>query len=332
MHYFRAFAIINVIFAHTLMAPDIEAHTLLGQQLSALSRTIFHDSTIYFIFISGFLFHHLSSRFELKKYYKSKILNVLFPYIVLTTVILLYRLATDQAEGGIETYSEYLLQGKAQVQYWYIPFITVVFLISPLLLKIPERIFIPAVSIGCLLPLLGTRTTVDITLGQYNYFLPIYGFGMLCSLKYEQFVDFCNKYVKQAAIIAITFTIIIYYCTLNNIYASYGYLNSFESLFYIHKMAIICVAVFVLQKLKNKDIKTLDIIAKYSFAAYFLHILVQNKLIDPICKRILSIPVGSTNWPAVVFMGATIGAAATILISIMAKKMLGKHSRKIIGA
>jgi len=56
---------------------------------------------------------------------------------------------------------KYLLLGRAQVPYWYIPFRALVFLISPLLARISRRTLGWIVLLSSMVPLLGSRTTIE---------------------------------------------------------------------------------------------------------------------------------------------------------------------------
>lgn len=236
MHYFRAFAIVNILFAHTWKIPPSISNEY--KTLNVLSEVLFHDSTIYFIFISGFLFHYLSFNFSIAKYYKSKIFNVITPYIVVSTFVFILKavLASDMFHLNLSvdlSFSGYLttiIYGRAQIPFWYIPFISGVFLVSPILLKIKKAHFICFVSVLMLLPLAGTRTGIEISIGQYIYFFPMYCFGMLCSNHYEYFLHISDKFKTFFVSIALLTSIMIF------IYLYYGgEVRAIEGVFYEQK-------------------------------------------------------------------------------------------------
>ena len=71
MHYFRAFAIFSVISVHMWIVPPLEGHESMSRFLDMLRGVLFHSSTLYFVFISGYLFHFLAQRkFDLRIYYR----------------------------------------------------------------------------------------------------------------------------------------------------------------------------------------------------------------------------------------------------------------------
>ena len=62
MHYFRAFAIFSVISVHMWIVPPLEGHESMSRFLDMLRGVLFHSSTLYFVFISGYLFHFFGSK------------------------------------------------------------------------------------------------------------------------------------------------------------------------------------------------------------------------------------------------------------------------------
>jgi peptidoglycan/LPS O-acetylase OafA/YrhL len=326
MHYFRAFAIVNVMLAHVLRTP-YGLRVPCDSAVYLMRDTFFHDSTIYFIFISGFLFHYLSFRFEIKRYYKSKITNVISPYIINSIVMMILLYFIYNRPIYLKIFIKHLLIGDTQVQYWYIPFISVIFVVSPFLLRIKEKTFTKITLALALLPLLGTRTGTYITVGQYVYFFPIYCFGMMCSMNYPAFLSICKKYFIPFSVVAVLATIALF-TSVGSGDQLFGI--RLETIHYIHKMCLLFVAVTILQGLKNYDIKILNLLANYSFSVYFLHyfvFLVFSKII------VNGVPAAKTvNWPLAVWPLAAIVIATSLGISMALKKMTGKYSRMLIGA
>jgi surface polysaccharide O-acyltransferase-like enzyme len=95
---------------------------------------------------------------------------VLVPYILLTTLLAVSGRVDVSGDHVFDLASVYL-GGTAQTQFWYIPFIAVVFLVSPLLLNI--NFSGVGIVLIALIPLLGTRTGTEITFWQFAYFSPV---------------------------------------------------------------------------------------------------------------------------------------------------------------
>ncbi|MFQ8736807.1 MAG: acyltransferase family protein [Bilophila wadsworthia] len=151
MHYFRAFAIFSVISVHMWIVPPLEGHESMSRFLDMLRGVLFHSSTLYFVFISGYLFHFLAQRkFDLRTYYRKKLLNVIVPYVILSVFFTGYAFFWYSYTGevprftklatGCREFFQALLYGDVVLTYWYIPFIATIFLVA-LLLRLSEERF-----------------------------------------------------------------------------------------------------------------------------------------------------------------------------------------------
>ncbi len=103
------------------------------------------NSTVFFVFIAGFLFQHVSGKFEYRDYIKKKSLNVLLPYLVLSLAVIMVRslLTHDGIFDPVNvshwstfarTVSWALLTGHTMLQLWFIPMIALFYLLAPALL------------------------------------------------------------------------------------------------------------------------------------------------------------------------------------------------------
>ena len=172
MHYFRAFAIFSVISVHMWIVPPLEGHESMSRFLDMLRGVLFHSSTLYFVFISGYLFHFLAQRkFDLRTYYRKKLLNVIVPYVILSVFFTGYAFFWYSYTGevprftklvtGCREFFQALLYGDVVLTYWYIPFIATIFLVSPLLLRLSEERFALLTLFTVWIPLLSR--TLDLT-------------------------------------------------------------------------------------------------------------------------------------------------------------------------
>ncbi len=333
IHYFRGFAIINIVIAHIWHVPFEFKNHQEADFVNIFREVIFHGSTIYFIFISGFLFYYLSFNFKTGKYYKNKIFNVISPYIFISFFILLVNTIPllIKYEFSIYIFLKTLLKtcilGSAQVQYWYIPFISLIFLISPLILKIPKTIFFKMVLIGCFLPLFGSRSGIQISIGQYIYFVPIYFLGIYTAMNYSNIICVIKNNISLLISLAIISTVILIFLKGEAYYLSW--INVSESVFYIQKISVCFLTIIILAKFENKKVVLLDFFAKYSFAMYFIHLLVKNSHIELLYYNACS-KTPDFILPLSVFFVITV-IFITLSICLFLKKILGKYSRFFIG-
>ncbi len=143
LNYFRAIAIVFIVAGHSYKLVGI-THDSLFQNIIL---NLITGGTTLFVFISGFLFHHIFSLATITKpSKKNKIKNVLIPYLVLSMPIIYW--ITLKGDGwwgpyfnpnstGVSDHYviptvQYLLSGSHMVAYWYIPFIIVTFSMPPI--------------------------------------------------------------------------------------------------------------------------------------------------------------------------------------------------------
>lgn len=131
--YFRAIAIILIVAGHTLCWGK--------NTMFQFNTLLFAGGTYFFVFIAGFLFQYLAYKFEIKTYFKKKLINVICPFIVtLLPVALLYTFqnadnwAFQPANTGMRLFAVltggYIINGPV----WFIGMISIIFLFSPLFL------------------------------------------------------------------------------------------------------------------------------------------------------------------------------------------------------
>ena len=210
MHYFRAFAIFSVISVHMWIVPPLEGHESMSRFLDMLRGVLFHSSTLYFVFISGYLFHFLAQRkFDLRTYYRKKLLNVIVPYVILSVFFTGYAFFWYSYTGevprftklatGCREFFQALLYGDVVLTYWYIPFIATIFLVSPLLLRLSEERFALLTLFTVWIPLLIPRTELTSFFHNYAFFFPAYLLGMFYSMNRDLILAFIAKHIKILA-------------------------------------------------------------------------------------------------------------------------------------
>ena len=331
-HYFRAFAILNIVMIHTWHFPSKSSYTFGANLVDDTRDMLFHGSTIYFLFISGFLFHYLRNRFQLKKYYLGKFKNVVIPYVFISIFLILAEDFTgSKANLPLLDYlyiiPKKLVYGTASFQFWYIPFIVLVFLISPLFLKIDKKYFNKCVLFLSILPILGTRTTVYITFWQFMYFLPSYLLGMYTSMNFNLMMNIMKKYFAILCFIALVTSVVLMFIDKELVY--YNLFSPREALVYLQKISITFIILHVSKNINFNKFPLLNIIANCSFALYFTHVIFDRHLkkiyltIDSYTTDFLKIPLSLFYVLVLIFIN--------VLFCVIVKRILGKNSRYIIG-
>jgi hypothetical protein len=321
----------NIVILHLWVLPDSD--TLLVHSQMMFKELFFHSSTIYFIFISGFLVTHLKDRIVTTSYYKSKLKNVILPYILISIALLfVYSFFGSKTEAFTLLFLKNslidILMGKVNFHFWYIPFITLIFLATPVLLKLNQKTMLYIAPFMFLLPLLGTRTGIEITVGQYLYFFPIYIIGMLVRLKLDTVQACISSYKYWIGAIFLASLITLFLLLLNyNLTTRYPYY--FESLFYVNRLMIIFLFIGISGQISYNKYPLIGKIADYSFALYFIHgaigIFIQPRLFGFLAQ------FEQHYWIPFSLLVTFCIILLCLFIIRITKLVFGKRSRLLIG-
>lgn len=80
LHNFRGLAIIFIVATHCISIFDWASAPLLRDVLGRVVA----NGTVFFLFIAGYLFHHLSSGFRAIPYWRNKLRFVVLPYVIVS--------------------------------------------------------------------------------------------------------------------------------------------------------------------------------------------------------------------------------------------------------
>ncbi len=351
---FRGLAILLIVVGHTMQIGNS------GTWLNNIAFEIFTGGTALFIFISGFLFQHLSDKFEYKTYLKKKWTNVILPYIItaIPGIILCFTMPAVYGNpfDGLNPFAQigiFLTTGRVHnVPTWYIPMICIFFLLADIFLilerkKILYKLLPVLFLITFLIPRMALEPEnlaglsysakyleyIKYILNGFVHFASMYILGMYFSA-YKDKIDWCYKYraflitamlLASAADIYLLYSFNISNNTISKIFLTLivlGYLKHFDK--------------------PIKECKwfnnTVDMIAKYSFAIFFVHWYIFFAF-NEIFMTPKVLPVNSTGefFTAVVIAILRFVTVTGISLAILAvlKKLLVKlqvkNTRSIIG-
>ncbi|WP_282035633.1 acyltransferase family protein [Saccharicrinis aurantiacus] len=337
IHFFRGFAIINIAFVHLAFIRDKSILGIHHSDYVAFMEVIFHGATIYFLFISGFLFHYLSDGFNMKKYYYSKIKFVFIPYVIISSLVVIVNHFYDiENLGYVDFFKTWLISivfGTAQIQYWYIPFIMLVYLVSPYILLIPNKVFKYLAPLIFILPLLGTRTGAQVSVWQFLYFGPVYLLGIYTSMDYNKVLEVINKLKYLFVVVAIVSTLFLILQYKLNVIDRYGIFSIQEGLFYIQKISITVLVLLAFRNFENSRLYLFDELAKLSFGIYFTHLFINYFFYN--FKIYLVEFLISENYSPLIIPVVLLYATMLLFINVwilkLSKKILGQKSRMILG-
>ena len=284
---FRGLAILLIIMGHTMQFGE-------SSSLAHIANCeIICGGTTLFIFISGFLFQHLSSKFEYKNYLSKKWTNVILPYLITAIPGLLFCLYCPIAYKNTFAGTNPLIQipvllsiGRVHnVPTWFIPMIVIFFIFSALFLYLEKKkVLYKLLPLLLLLTLFLPRGVAEYetTLGlsyfakymvyvkyilcNFVHFLSLYVFGMYCSANKSVIDKFYDKRLWLWVGMLLTSALDVY------AQMKYQYSNYTVSKIFLTMLAIAYLKhydEFILSHKKTN--KTLDFIAKYSFGLFFVH-------------------------------------------------------------
>lgn len=329
---FRGVAILFVIIGHCV------ALIYKGDVMSRVLSVIWVEGTTMFLLISGFLFQHLKHKYETGKFYKNKVSNVLAPYILISIpAILMYVLELKKDHQWILTPDFYALPSYSKVfmfyltgahlgPLWYIPMIFLFFLIAPLLLKIDKhsRLYWLLPFLLILSFLIPRPENNSNPIQAFVHYLSIYLLGMFMS-RYKKIIF--NVFSKKAILgTVVAFTIFL----------SYLIFLGFSSLFFVQKILLSAVLIYLLfrfegveNKLTKKTFSSLDYLGAISFGLFFLHGYLLGALKMGLSK--LQLTVTESYWSVVLLIIIIFTIFFSTLAIVAIQKIFGKRSRKLIG-
>lgn len=333
-NHFRAIAVTFIVASHCFEIAGILPTTFFNRFM----MNLIYGGTILFVFISGFLFHHVFyTRYSYQSFLMSKIKILLIPYTFLCIVPIALRVYTGDffIPNGSGFYEEYIIPaGKYYITglflsvYWYIPFIFTVFLLSPLHIKFiqtPLKWQIVITVSMLIISALVHRPFEHMPVFQSTvFFFPIYLLGILCSMNKE----FIYKTLKGKEIYLLA--IVLFTAALQ------AYLGKFASYFkppfeyggidlMLLQKVVLCLCFMVwLKRYDSYKSKLIDTLAKISFSIFFLHPYFLSAL-----KKFTGV-LEVESWIAyIALLVVTIGTC--ICIALIVKKIIPKYSRSLIG-
>ena len=339
---FRGLAILLIIMGHTMQFGDSKSI------INMINCEMICGGTALFIFISGFLFQHLSAKYEFKNYMSKKWTNVIMPYLVVSIPGIILCLACPVAYKnsfmGLSAWLQIPLHitiGRVHnVPTWFIPMIIIFFLCSYIFLKLEKKGILYK-----LLPLLFLITiflprgvaeyesTIGLDYLTKYHFVSLYVFGMYCSSNKEIIDKFYSKR-WLLWILMLTLGILDIYAQFKYQYSNYTISKIFLTMLVLAYLKH--YDEFILSHKKTNA--TLDFIAKYSFGLFFVHwywFFAYNQIFN--LPTVAPVSNGDYLTTLGIVLARFIAVAIVSLLSLfLAKKILLKinpeiNTRKFFG-
>ena len=333
---FRALAIFLIVFGHCFWIANWQPESTWQQ----VYLYMLPGGTFFFAFISGFLFAHLNvttfryADFIGKKwrYIASPYLCIAIPLIIFAVIVQYPGYFIDQRDGFyyqyLQPFAQYLLTGRVLTGYWYIPFIMLVFALSPVLVRfyyLSSKVQLALVSLLLLLAMFVHRSEDNLNpLQSFVYFLPVFMFGMVFS---KHFAALRQRYLWLPWCLLVASILLSVYQS-----AYLGIAHNAHKAFFTYagmdlkvlEKVMQAVAILLLfERHWQQRHRLVDLVASASFAIFFLH-----PVVIAVFKRVINGAFsGFVYWHlltlAVFF--------STLLLAWSIKLLLGPYSRRVIG-
>lgn len=336
--YFRAIAILLIILGHCYNAWHVE-HLWESTLVNLIS-----GNTALFVFISGFFFHHIYfPKFDYWSFLKNKTLVVFVPYLILSILFMTWYFFIHGEIVMTKVLHEYispqlnsawliisnLLTGRTLWAYWYIPFIMLVFLLSPVFIRfIPLTLTakIQIITILFVVSMIVQRPSWEINpLHSLIYYFPYYLLGILYSIERNAINPWIERKAPLLLLITITVATTMHLLGQTNnvgkasIFAWHGI-----DYMIVQKLSLIAFMLAFTMYLQRYDIRLLKTIASMSFALYFLHQWILSFMRD---LGMLDVKHGFGG----VLMIFLVVMTFTFILAFIIKQVLKRKSRYVIG-
>jgi hypothetical protein len=331
IHNFRGFAILAIVSHHSIAT--LQWH---DSRQEAIALILIGNGSVYFVFIAGFLFQFLSSKYRYNVYLKKKINYVIIPYVLTATPAIILAIAGrfPSPDWFNERFSDlpmfgqwlmYLLTGAHFAGAWFIPMITIFYIVSPVLFWIdqnPKVYWVLPVLI--LVTLIVPRpSAINNPFQAFIHFLSIYIAGMICAHFREEFFSFMSKRYLWLVCAFISLTALQFW--VKEIPSSVNSLS---------KLILCTLLIYVLWRTEARTPKVINglmgRLAELSFGIYFLHeyFLGYNSGI----ARRLNIHSSLSQANLLDFsISLVLVLSGSIVLILAIQKIFGKHSRFIVG-
>lgn len=339
IHSFRAVAILFIVAGHCVYL--FEWERVRWQEL--LMKSLMQNGTVLFVFVAGFLFQHLSHKFEYRRYLKSKLRNVISPYVIISLPMIVVQ-ALSQRGAFDPAYEHHwptvaqnvawsLLTGYHILPFWFIPMIAVFYLMAPVLLWIDRDgrgyYFLPLLLVVTVF----VHRPSDFTHIWHScvYFLPVYLFGMWFSHYRERAMAWHDRWLPflLLLVVGLVWLEVVHYGRGGAIgsAAMFSTENGVFGTNALQKVLLCGVLLVILRRCGKLLDSKLSYMADVSFGIYFLHMYFIQAYTRFVAGDVFPAASLLRYWLAV----ATVVALCVVCLWL-AKRILGRYSRQVVGS
>lgn len=338
INYFRGIAIFLIVLGH--------CYDLSRWEISSKAAAIFYSTTlngsVYFVFISGFLYHHIFyHKFNFQKFLVKKTKYVVIPYLFFSALPILYEvfingggeyLPAELKDQHLLAIAWYLLTGRISYAYWYIPMAILLFTISPIINQIIQSQKVLMASLFLLPISLIVHRSPD-NLNPFHslvYFLPVYLIGIWSSINHQKILDYFKSKLSKAILIVVALNLgavqVLLFNQPGNFHKQFWTITV-PDVNLLQKILLCFLFMSILNIYENSNITPIKKTAETSFAIYFIHPFLINAIIS-VSYRLNIDYEGNILG---LFLATLMVTAVSMAIAFGFKAVFKKNSRYLIG-
>ncbi|KDN09429.1 hypothetical protein GAPWKB30_1966 [Gilliamella apicola] len=318
-----------IVFSHCLGVFK-NTHLIANSYLFSFLNLFAFNFTTFFVLIAGFLFQHLTYKFDTKTYYLSKFKTVVCPYIsvsIFCFVFFHYQYLSNlpwfssTETSVVSSIVRMMLTGKQLLPLWFIPMIIIIYLMAPLLYFWSKKNLIVAGLIAMFWVVVFTKPDFTQPILNLLHYGPVYLIGMMIKQNYQIII----KTVKDNLFLVVFLFGLCFFVPF-----AYRYMNHLgvEKLYYdtLQKIILFILALYFLDGLNHKTnegklYKFFSYMANISFPIYFIHEIIVLELEQLLYISPLGYVIKTDNgWLA--SLGAVIFLVSTLIVSVIIAKII----------
>ena len=339
-NYFRALACVLIVANHTLLKTGIVFNSVFELTIA----NIISGGTILFVYISGFLFHHIFyKKFDYQSFISQKFVKLIVPYTFIGILAIPYKIYTKNAwydgyflPAGTDMYDEiflpavkYYFSGMQVCTHWFIPFIFLTFLLSPLhiyFIKLNKYFQLFLIFILSIVSIYIHRPILNFNVLQsLIYFTPIYLLGIFCSINQLEIYEKLRNKEYLLLVIVIFIASIQAFSGVLGSYHKHMMPNGVADLMYIQKVFICLLFMVFLHRFENVKSQTLQILASSSFTIFLIHPIIISGTLE-IFYKLSGNRLSIDSW-TIFFIYTLFIIVCCVLISEFIKLLMTIKSR-----
>lgn len=337
LHHFRLAAAILVVASHCY---DISWGSHLGAPSSYdFLINLLSGATALFVFISGFFFHYVSSRnFDFDAFLTARIRRLLIPYLAISMGLAITEYLIVAPEGlplwvFLVRIVSALFMGSAGPAMWFIPFIFIFYILSPVFLKFSrEKMETKVVLLfgSLLLGLMINRSADNADkIQNAGYFLFYYLFGILFSTYMDRAIYIIrnNSVIIMSGLAMLALAFAQYRLGMVDNPTGPWFSVTLFNIMYLQKIAQIIFLCGILYRTADRPLPWLTTISGWSLGIFFMHQF-GLVLLKPLADNGF-VPTGQKYADLLLWTLALTGLSIALIWSI--KRLMPGRSHYFIG-